>query len=43
MNGSGGASMFYLVVIFLILYAVGMSLYLIVQRIRKAWRNKGNG
>ncbi len=42
--GQGGASMFYLVAIFLLVYAVGMSIYLLVNRIRKqAGRRKGNG
>ncbi len=40
MNGDGGASMFYMVAIFLLAYAVGMSIYLTVQKIRKIRRRK---
>ncbi len=40
MNGEGGNSMFYLVVIFLVVYAVGMGIYLSVERIRKGRRNR---
>ncbi len=45
MMGHGGDSMFYLVAIFLVLYAVGMSAYLLWQKIRKAreGRRKDNG
>lgn len=32
--------MFYLVVIFLVVYAVGMGIYLSVERIRKGRRNR---
>lgn len=45
MMGQGGTSMFYLVAIFLVLYAVGMSAYLLWQKIRKTreGRRKDNG
>ncbi len=43
MVGSGGSSMFYLVIIFFVLYAIGMSLYLLAEKIKKDRRRKGNG
>ena len=38
MMGDGGSSMFYLVAAILLIYAVGMSIYLLVEKIRKGRR-----
>ncbi len=43
MMGHGGDSMFYLVAVFLVLYAVGMSAYLLWQKIRKSRDRRRNG